>query len=369
MPPKHYHSHTQPRVLVPNCEICGDKGVGRNFGAISCESCKTFFRRNSLKLKEFKCKYDDECIIGKYTRNICKKCRLVKCFSVGMKKKIHENINISEDSSSSDTITDVLDTDIDTGIVSDIYENNKTVFRNVVALNQSIKIHLNHTDSRNTSIAHELTQYLSTPVLRPINTYKELNEIECKHLLDLCLASKVFHFPSTTLKYTHVTNIIEFYLSWGNRIEMDSQCVVSIAKELTKNADISLNDQIALVKYSSMEISVLRANYNYDLQTENWTLYLNNDNSVIILFNPDRPNIINKDVIKYQQKMYIYLLQRYLSMKYRWEWLWRYKMSNLMNALIDVNIVGRIEILNGVEDYIEYFGPVSQEMFRDIYKD
>ena len=33
------------------CEICGDSSLGFNFGAISCESCKAFFRRNAGKLK------------------------------------------------------------------------------------------------------------------------------------------------------------------------------------------------------------------------------------------------------------------------------------------------------------------------------
>ena len=33
------------------CQICGDFSLGFNFGAISCESCKAFFRRNATKLK------------------------------------------------------------------------------------------------------------------------------------------------------------------------------------------------------------------------------------------------------------------------------------------------------------------------------
>ena len=36
------------------CEICGDFSQGFNFGAISCESCKAFFRRNATKLKVYK---------------------------------------------------------------------------------------------------------------------------------------------------------------------------------------------------------------------------------------------------------------------------------------------------------------------------
>ncbi len=31
------------------CAVCGDKALGHNFDAITCESCKAFFRRNATK--------------------------------------------------------------------------------------------------------------------------------------------------------------------------------------------------------------------------------------------------------------------------------------------------------------------------------
>ena len=31
------------------CGVCGDHALGYNFDAISCESCKAFFRRNAPK--------------------------------------------------------------------------------------------------------------------------------------------------------------------------------------------------------------------------------------------------------------------------------------------------------------------------------
>jgi len=31
------------------CGVCGDKAIGYNFDAVSCESCKAFFRRNAPK--------------------------------------------------------------------------------------------------------------------------------------------------------------------------------------------------------------------------------------------------------------------------------------------------------------------------------
>ncbi|CAG2162908.1 unnamed protein product, partial [Oppiella nova] len=57
------------------CIICGDKATGYNFNALTCESCKAFFRRNALKgIKS--CNFDDNCVINLKTRRICGYCRL-----------------------------------------------------------------------------------------------------------------------------------------------------------------------------------------------------------------------------------------------------------------------------------------------------
>lgn len=69
------------------CMVCGDKSLGYNFNAVTCESCKAFFRRNALSSKEFTCPFTDNCDISVVTRRFCQKCRLEKCFSIGMKKE------------------------------------------------------------------------------------------------------------------------------------------------------------------------------------------------------------------------------------------------------------------------------------------
>ncbi len=33
------------------CAVCADRALGYNFNALTCESCKAFFRRNALKNK------------------------------------------------------------------------------------------------------------------------------------------------------------------------------------------------------------------------------------------------------------------------------------------------------------------------------
>ncbi|XP_058792528.1 uncharacterized protein LOC131664991 isoform X2 [Phymastichus coffea] len=69
------------------CGVCGDRALGYNFNAVSCESCKAFFRRNALKNKEFRCPFSENCSITPVTRRFCQKCRLDKCFRIGMKKE------------------------------------------------------------------------------------------------------------------------------------------------------------------------------------------------------------------------------------------------------------------------------------------
>lgn len=68
------------------CGVCGDKALGYNFCAVTCESCKAFFRRNALTNKSFRCPFNDQCEITAVTRRFCQKCRLEKCFTIGMRK-------------------------------------------------------------------------------------------------------------------------------------------------------------------------------------------------------------------------------------------------------------------------------------------
>lgn len=70
------------------CGVCGDKALGCNFNAITCESCKAFFRRNALTQKELKCPFNNRCEITTVTRRFCQKCRLDRCFVIGMRKDL-----------------------------------------------------------------------------------------------------------------------------------------------------------------------------------------------------------------------------------------------------------------------------------------
>ncbi|CAF1101538.1 unnamed protein product [Rotaria sordida] len=67
------------------CKICGVAASYSYYGAIACESCKVFFKRNAENQKKtLKCHFDDQCEVNRCNRHVCSACRLAKCFQVGM---------------------------------------------------------------------------------------------------------------------------------------------------------------------------------------------------------------------------------------------------------------------------------------------
>ena len=68
------------------CRVCNDTATGNHFGVLSCEACKSFFRRSIRAAARYVCRGSKNCEIDKNTRNRCQHCRLQKCFDVGMNK-------------------------------------------------------------------------------------------------------------------------------------------------------------------------------------------------------------------------------------------------------------------------------------------
>lgn len=66
------------------CLVCGDEALGRHFGVLTCEACKSFFRRSVRQSAQYFCRYNRNCAIHKNSRNKCQYCRYQKCVAVGM---------------------------------------------------------------------------------------------------------------------------------------------------------------------------------------------------------------------------------------------------------------------------------------------
>ncbi|XP_058247788.1 nuclear receptor subfamily 1 group I member 2 isoform X2 [Hemibagrus wyckioides] len=74
----------EPRV----CQVCGDTATGYHFNAMTCEGCKGFFRRAMKGTPNFRCAFQNKCVITKSNRRQCQSCRLQKCLSIGMLKEL-----------------------------------------------------------------------------------------------------------------------------------------------------------------------------------------------------------------------------------------------------------------------------------------
>ena len=72
--------------MEKDCSVCLIKNVkvGKHYGAVTCYSCRAFFRRSQDRKRPLRCKLSNSCEIGPDIGKSCPKCRYEKCLRVGM---------------------------------------------------------------------------------------------------------------------------------------------------------------------------------------------------------------------------------------------------------------------------------------------
>ncbi|XP_030876223.1 oxysterols receptor LXR-beta isoform X2 [Leptonychotes weddellii] len=63
------------------CRVCGDKASGFHYNVLSCEGCKGFFRRSVVRggARRYACRGGGTCQMDAFMRRKCQQCRLRKC--------------------------------------------------------------------------------------------------------------------------------------------------------------------------------------------------------------------------------------------------------------------------------------------------
>ncbi|KAL6479649.1 hypothetical protein MHYP_G00106820 [Metynnis hypsauchen] len=75
------------RLLFPAqriCQVCGEQASGCHYGALTCGSCKVFFKRAATGRQKYLCASRNDCTIDKLRRRNCPSCRLKRCLESGM---------------------------------------------------------------------------------------------------------------------------------------------------------------------------------------------------------------------------------------------------------------------------------------------
>eukprot|EP00090_Calanus_glacialis_P004250 TRINITY_DN13143_c0_g1_i4.p1 TRINITY_DN13143_c0_g1~~TRINITY_DN13143_c0_g1_i4.p1 ORF type:complete len:383 (-),score=55.95 TRINITY_DN13143_c0_g1_i4:886-1932(-) len=86
--PTHKKSYKQSHSLTEKCLVCtAPAPIHCHYGAVSCYPCRAFFRRGISRA--YVCiSGNNKCKVNNITRSNCKKCRLQRCLTVGMKPEL-----------------------------------------------------------------------------------------------------------------------------------------------------------------------------------------------------------------------------------------------------------------------------------------
>ncbi|CAF1284564.1 unnamed protein product [Adineta steineri] len=256
----------QYRKLDLICVVCDGIAHGYNFDAISCESCKAFFRRNALQPSgKLKCRNNNKCNVKFDQRKRCKKCRLTKCFSAGMRKewiltpeeRQAKRIKIEENRRSKQNL---VPQQFPKTEPTDNYNLLLTLSNRVyLTQNDLLKVQLLQNAYTKAVKLNQTTGILQYPLIQPIESTYDL-----------------FRMP----------------------IFISSMRLITFFKQIPEFQKLDKDEQVYLVKLNTLSIAFLHSIFIYD--TKNATYHEQDTNDPLFL-EKDWINTINKefhDIIK-----------------------------------------------------------------------
>ncbi|CAG2103010.1 unnamed protein product [Medioppia subpectinata] len=151
---------------------------------------------------------------------------------------------------------------------------------------------------------HKMQTLTVVPIFKSLTDYNGLNQLETIRVSELLMACKVLDYPMPTnaIKVSDKEEIIRLSNRKSESMVAD---VITFAKRLTRFSDLCFADQLALIKYGSLELLIMCYTKFYNIEHDQFVVYLDETNSlmVIILFNPNRPNLIHKDCVQLEQQL------------------------------------------------------------------
>ncbi|KAH9403713.1 Ligand binding domain of hormone receptors protein [Tyrophagus putrescentiae] len=225
------------------CRVCGDFAIGYNYNILTCLSCKVFFHRNSNKNE---CRKQSSCPVD-LTNRSCTKCRIEKCFQVGMSRfssvrgcSTKPNIRLS--SSSSTTISSS--------------SPNLSIAQTPQQKRPDRLLELTiHNELTNEDLKHSPTSFIKTELSPPsppkISTFSSfssssspLKTYELQLIKEITDAMKVFPDERSVVNVVQATTIKAFF----DVPEMYFRCFMQFCKKISAFACLKREDQLLIVK-------------------------------------------------------------------------------------------------------------------------
>ncbi|XP_054162246.1 vitamin D3 receptor-like [Oppia nitens] len=287
------------RFKGKRCVICGDRAIGYNFNALTCESCKAFFRRNALKTPP-KCKYQDNCVIDIDKRRLCTQCRLRKCFEYGMNKDAVWTVSAKQERKfkiEMNKIKRELEHDCFTNFQSP-QQSLSSIIASVTTTSLALATRptfhefLNReVDAYDRAIAQSNlwdklfarlveVEMSVIPIAGPVKHYnQQFNEQEMCRLNDLFVTIK--KFETLALTHTHEVTTLDTIANSVARLNINELVnIVKLIDTLINCSQLCDDDRANLIRFSSLQILALRSTQYFDDTDETWKIVLN-DHSVI----------------------------------------------------------------------------------------
>ncbi|KAK3095366.1 hypothetical protein FSP39_013806 [Pinctada imbricata] len=344
------------------CGVCGDKALGYNFDAITCESCKAFFRRNANKTKVFTCSFDGNCKLDTHTRKFCSGCRLKKCFQIGMKKDwILSEEQLAKrrqkgpkpNGPKQRRLDDPRDESMDMPMSSA-----EATSSNDVMSSTEVSTSYQSDDSTRSpvdSFSSMKSETEEDDFPRPL---REDYRLEIENLEHQYAA--VFDVPYNEDQFTKLANNPRTPNELFNLTDIFIRRLIKFAKHVPEFKNLQQEDQIHLLKGGIMEIMVLRSAMGFDSKNMAWNVKGASQNTlkemklspdmikavdsgiymehvrfvmslneltranktiltllfVIELFSSDRPSLKNKELVSKGQEKFSAWLKAYLESIY-----------------------------------------------------
>ncbi|NWV01817.1 NR1H4 protein, partial [Upupa epops] len=234
--PRLNHSSLRLKGQEELCVVCGDKASGYHYNALTCEGCKGFFRRSITKNAVYRCKNGGHCEMDMYMRRKCQECRLKKCKAVGMLAEC---------------------------LLTEVQCKSKRLRKNCKQKNSflcNIKLEDEGLNSKHVS---------STTRSGKIPEKVELTPGEHQLLDHIVAAHQKYTIPHEEAKkfLQETASPEESFLRLSEAAVVHVQVLVDFTKRLPGFESLASEDQIALLKGSTVEAMFLRSAQIYNQRT------------------------------------------------------------------------------------------------------